>query len=194
MTDAVEAARQADNRDYRVVYYEGGQHVTTNAGPVNRDPDIYDLYTEYADVLSQYGDMFAHYCHSGVVKTGGAWGAKEDIGQSESEAHKYRALKDWAIANGVANAITIVPEERAGNGIKSLRTAIYPNPMMNQQFTVETELIGYLRIIDMDGRLQHHQQIGIGTNQLDVPALTSGIYFVVIENEEGTRAEKLIVQ
>jgi hypothetical protein len=82
--------------------YEGGQHVTTNAAAVNRDPAIYQVYMNYFNAMNQSmgGEgVFVHYLHSGNYNDGGAWGSKEYVGQPNSEAPKYRALMDWITTN-----------------------------------------------------------------------------------------------
>jgi hypothetical protein len=79
-----------------MIGYEGGQHVTTSASTVNRNPEMYDLYIEYFDMLDNYmGGVFAHYCHVGTWSSGGAWGSMEYTGQPISQAHKYRALMNY---------------------------------------------------------------------------------------------------
>ena len=79
-----------------LIAYEGGQHITKSAAEVNRDPRMYEIYIDYLDAVSEYLTVFAHYVHVANCKNSGAWGAKEYTGQSPNEAHKYRALRDWA--------------------------------------------------------------------------------------------------
>lgn len=78
-----------------LIAYEGGQHVHRQALAPNRDPEMYDIYMEYLNAIAPYLAQFVHYTHAGAFGDGGSWGAKEYTGQPESEAHKYRALKDW---------------------------------------------------------------------------------------------------
>ncbi len=82
-----------------LVAYEGGQHVTTNAAEVNRNPRMYDLYITYLNGIDDYLDVFVHYAHAGAFSTRGAWGAIETIGQDPAEAHKYRAIRDYVAEN-----------------------------------------------------------------------------------------------
>lgn len=79
----------------KLIAYEGGQHVTTNAQIISRNPEIYTLYVRYLDSCSAYLDEMSHYLHSGTFGSGGAWGSKESIGQDIRDAHKYRALFEW---------------------------------------------------------------------------------------------------
>ena len=79
-----------------LIAYEGGQHIGRSAAGPNRDPRMYQLYIDYLDALAPYLDVFTHYTHAGKFGGGGAWGAKEVTGQDPAEAHKYRALRDWA--------------------------------------------------------------------------------------------------
>lgn len=89
----------ADEAGLRLMAYEGGQHVTKNAKEINQDPVMYDLYMDYFSEMSRYFEHFVYYCHVGRAGNGGAWGCIEYTGQPISEAHKYRALVDWAKKN-----------------------------------------------------------------------------------------------
>ncbi len=96
-------------RNFKLISYEGGQHITTNAIGINRDPAMYGLYTRYLDSLSLYLDEFWHYTHSGKFGDGGAWGAKEYIGDDIAIAHKYRALVDYINNTEIVDVDTIPP-------------------------------------------------------------------------------------
>jgi len=55
------------------------------------------LYVEYSN--ETWNGAFEHFCyyaHVGQAGNGGAWGAIEFTGQPLAEAHKYRALVEWA--------------------------------------------------------------------------------------------------
>jgi len=80
-----------------LVAYEGGIHTDnrTNNLELNRHSDIHDVYLHYLNAMSEYITLFNHYAHTARYKPKETWGAKEFTGQPESEAHKYRALKEW---------------------------------------------------------------------------------------------------
>lgn len=86
----------ADAAGLKLIAYEGGQHVLQKAALINRNPAMYDLYTEYLQEMSNYFSHFSHYAHVGKAGDRGAWGCMEATGQSISDAHKYRALVEWA--------------------------------------------------------------------------------------------------
>jgi hypothetical protein len=86
----------ADAAGLKLIAYEGGQHVINKAAVINRDPAMYDLYGEYLREMSKYFSHFSHYAHVGRAGDRGAWGCIEFTGQPLSDAHKYRALADWA--------------------------------------------------------------------------------------------------
>jgi hypothetical protein len=94
----------ANARGVLLLAYEGGQHLTTNAATVCRQSGMYNVYTEYLDSMGKYIDVLSHYNHVGDWGSGGAWGSMEYTGQPISQAHKYRALVDWAAAHPVATA------------------------------------------------------------------------------------------
>jgi len=93
----------------KLLGYEGGQHLLTNAHAVSRDPRIYDHYMRYLRGIAPYLEVFAHYNHSSSYHSGGAWGAKEGIGQAATQAHKYRALTVYAGASPQPIERTLVP-------------------------------------------------------------------------------------
>jgi hypothetical protein len=98
---AEQSAKQrklADDAGLTLIAYEGGQHVLKSAAAINRRPEMHDLYGEYLREMSKYYTHFSHYCHVGRAGDGGAWGAIEFTGQPIAEAHKYRALVEWANA------------------------------------------------------------------------------------------------
>lgn len=83
----------------RLIAYEGGQHVGSSADVINRNPEMYALYTEYLAEMAKYHDHFSHYCHVGAAGGRGAWGALERTGQPLETAHKYRALVHFSEQN-----------------------------------------------------------------------------------------------
>lgn len=118
----------ADEFDIWLITYEGGQHLvgtfenvnnetlTEKLIAANRDPRMYDLYTEYLDMLHDGGvSLHSNFSYIAEPSKWGSWGVMEDQDQPLSEAHKYRALTDWATANPVSN---LVPIARAGGDIQ----------------------------------------------------------------------------
>jgi hypothetical protein len=66
------------------------------------NPKIYDEYMYMLDHWSKYFTLFVHYSHTGKwtnADSQSSWGAKDHTGQSNSEAHKYRALVNWVNAH-----------------------------------------------------------------------------------------------
>jgi hypothetical protein len=86
----------ADAAGLKLIAYEGGQHVIKKAKAINRDPAMFALYQEYLRAMSKHIAHFCHYAHVGQAGDGGAWGCIECTGQPLAEAHKYRALVEWA--------------------------------------------------------------------------------------------------
>ncbi len=96
-------------REFKFIAYEGGQHITTNADQINNDPAMYNLYMQYLDSMASAFDEFCHYAHSGAWSEGGAWGAKDHIGQDIADAHKYRAIVDILGGSGPIAVDTVTP-------------------------------------------------------------------------------------
>jgi hypothetical protein len=78
------------------IAYEGGQHYTLNADKFSRNPESYHMYREWLDMVQEYFDLTMHYTHLGRWNSGGSWGAKDSNTQPVSQAHRYRALLDYA--------------------------------------------------------------------------------------------------
>jgi hypothetical protein len=83
--------------------YEAGQHVLGNEAKqreFNNDPRMYALYRAYLDTLGNNGvammNQFVAVSGWGFY---GCWGAKEYAGQPMAQAHKYRALYDYLVAD-----------------------------------------------------------------------------------------------
>lgn len=82
----------------QLISYEGGQHYTTNAHLFSQNPESYDMYMEWLNMVSNYFHLTMHYTHTGRWASGGSWGAKDSTDQSIQDAHRYRALVDWVNA------------------------------------------------------------------------------------------------
>jgi hypothetical protein len=102
-------AEAVESSGLKLIAYEGGQHLTSNAHTVSRDQRIHGHYMTYLNGVAPFLDEMAHYCHSSSYASGGAWGAKEGIGQAIEQAHKYRALVDYAGASPAPVEETLVP-------------------------------------------------------------------------------------
>jgi hypothetical protein len=83
--------------------YEAGQHLLgneTKQREINNDARMYNLYRAYLDTLDRNGvammNQFVAVSAWGVY---GCWGSKEYAGQPLAQAHKYRALFDYLVAN-----------------------------------------------------------------------------------------------
>ena len=107
----------ADRYDLPIVTYEAGQHYTVWGvesvdldqeamgaayASVNRHPRMYDIYQRYLDLWYEtYGGCTLVFFHLG----GSWWWETEYFGHLEygtqdvSDAHKYRAIRDWQAQN-----------------------------------------------------------------------------------------------
>lgn len=108
----------ADGQGWRLIAYEGGQHFVGGAGAendqmltdiliaANRDPRMYDRYTEYLNMLKDEGvELFSNFSFVGAPSKWGSWGVLEYQDQDPAQAHKYRALVDWIAAQQSANSV-----------------------------------------------------------------------------------------
>jgi hypothetical protein len=79
--------------------YESGSLCSNNPQAFVTHPDMYDLIYELYSVLSEYFTVVNPFCHVGTWEYSKAW-----VGQPESEANVYRAIKDWTSSNPVSVA------------------------------------------------------------------------------------------
>jgi hypothetical protein len=88
------AKRTADGNGVKLYMYEGG----TESG---KGPAMYDLYKSTLNAFDQDGfeNYNAYVAVSGWMQFGN-WGHMEYVNQPLADAHKYRAMYDWAVTNG----------------------------------------------------------------------------------------------
>lgn len=91
----------------RLIGYEGGQHFATNQSTFSDNPGAYDVYMAYLDMLAPFLDLFCHYTHTHPMWGAQAFGAKHNWGQPIAQAHKYRALVDWANAHPYVDPVAV---------------------------------------------------------------------------------------
>jgi hypothetical protein len=116
-----------------LICYEGGQHLLNNAHLWSRNPAIYNEYLYMLDQWKNHFTFFSHYNLYSTFGSGGAWGCKEFAGQSNSQAHKYRALIDWMAANGGgAQQLTYLSEDIQAKENEEQELRIFPNPATNR--------------------------------------------------------------
>jgi len=87
--------RAADAYHAQLISYEGGPSCDKS---LNSNPGMFDVVTTFCNTVAQSLDVLAFYCHCSANE----YGAKTNTGQPISEAHKYRALVQWATAHPVS--------------------------------------------------------------------------------------------
>ncbi len=114
----------ANSRGLDLIAYEGGQHLVGVGGSaqsnqqltdkfvsVNRDPGMYSLYMQFLAAWEASGAEFmTPYSFCGRYTEFGSWGHLEYLNQPLSEAHKHRALVDWAGGGGTPPPPPVNPE------------------------------------------------------------------------------------
>ena len=96
----------AKNKNFKLVAYEGGQHITGAGGvennekltkffiELNRHPEMYNIYTQLLnDWKKAGGTLFMHFVDIGQPSKWGSWGALEYVEQNGSP--KYNALMEF---------------------------------------------------------------------------------------------------
>lgn len=179
--------------DLPLICYEGGQHYVSNSNLFATNPQSYDVYTNYLNMLNKHiKGIMCHYVHSGTWG-GMAWGAKNDIGQALSSAHKYRAIVDWVNSNN-DYPVSI----RTANEPNEDKIRIFPNPtseLINIDLSsFQNSKTTSIRIIDLMGKTVFQTTI-MNENlfQIPVKTLNKGIYVIEILNNSKSYFEKVIV-
>ena len=79
------------------ILYQNNQTLTQKLIAANRDPRMYGIYESYLDAWRDLtSGIFIHYLYVDEPNQFGSWGALEHLNQPSSEAHKYRALYNYA--------------------------------------------------------------------------------------------------
>jgi hypothetical protein len=100
--------QSSSQRNLELVAYEGGQHLVGYFGAesnetltslflaANRDPEIYEIYSDYLQQWQSLGGgLFVSFTYVDGFSQWGSWGVLEYQDQSLDEAPKYRALVDY---------------------------------------------------------------------------------------------------
>ncbi|MBU3665786.1 MAG: hypothetical protein FGM15_07920 [Chthoniobacterales bacterium] len=164
----------ADERGWRLVCYEGGQHFVGIAGAennatltgilhaANRDARMQERYREYLVALESEGvDLFVNFSHVSGWSQWGSWGVIEHQQQPAADAPKWRALSDWALDLAARrDAVSVLPS--APGGTWSLRATLRPG----RRYAVEssTDLAAWSTLAG----LENIRGDGV-TAELDVP-------------------------
>lgn len=167
----------------KLIAYEGGQHYTTNAHIFSQNPESYDMYIEWQNSVKNYFELTCHYTHTGRWASGGSWGAKASTDQSLSDAHRYRALKDW-----VEGINSTTPPVMQGNSIR-----VYPNPA-SQKLNISGLGQGEkLRIYTLTGSLMDEVQNPDPVMQIPLSNYENGVYFIeVLFNNRSSERIKFV--
>jgi hypothetical protein len=102
----------ADQQGLDLICYEGGQHfiglyeaagdtnLTAILTGANGLPAIYERYIEYLNMLQEEGvSLFVNFTLDGTWSKYGSWGLLQYIDESEEQAYKYMAIRDWMAEN-----------------------------------------------------------------------------------------------
>jgi hypothetical protein len=99
----------------------------------------------------------------------------------------YYNLALGKLDSAMARGIVGLQEEQA------LTFQLYPNPN-NGSFTLETLRPARVTVVDMMGKVQLKIQVGAGLQNLHLPELVPGIYFVQVENDQAVGVQKILIE
>ncbi|MEM0998483.1 MAG: T9SS type A sorting domain-containing protein [Bacteroidota bacterium] len=115
------------------------------------------------------------------------------IPTNQNDLHNY----DWE-----QEEIKVFPVDLCGylktrhqNAARDLNLEVYPNPA-TERLTIATEATEFplaYQIDDLQGRTLHRGTLTTGNEEISLPGLSSGIYFVRIATEHGQLTEKFTI-
>jgi hypothetical protein len=82
------------------------------------------------------------------------------------------------------------------NSIEKLSKAslkVYPNPA-NSMINIQINQSGLVRILDLTGRVVKAENMDAGERILSIDDLPKGLYFVQLNNQQGTLSQRLVVE
>ena len=186
----------ADNHNYELITYEGGQHLVGHSGneniqeltdkltAANRHPDLQDVYCQYFTYwYEHFGGLFANFSSHGNYSKWGSWGIKENMADTTNP--KYVALKECVFAFN--------KETSAVKNISFSSGKIYPNPSADGIFTIEgTEDQSSVKIYDLNGLEIPYELIQKSTERIVLRIQRQGLFMCTIGDRSERRIYKLI--
>ena len=136
---------------------------------------VYDLYNNSAN---------------DIMAVGNYWGTT-DI--QEIENHITHKNDDPNL--GLVNYIPFL-EDDGVNESDIIAFEVWPNPVSDGSFTLtlENAIPSELVIYNVNGQMVKTQRIDNSVNTIRIDTMESGIYFVELKNDNGTKVKKLIVK
>lgn len=157
----------------KLIGYEGGQSLYGGGcTAMIRDPAIYDVYRAYLAMLSsKFTGVFCHYGYAGdPSEQWGCWGSKEYVDQPSSEAHEFRALYEWAVANNPKVQVrkyhsAVIPETRNNFDITQKDGNFLITSRLSQSCTAT--------VLNLNGKVLQKVSVS-GNGRAKIPVLTIG--------------------
>ena len=136
---------------------------------------VYDLYNNSAN---------------NIMAVGNYWGTT-DI--QEIEDHITHQNDDPSL--GLVNYIPFLEDDNVSES-NTTDFEVWPNPVSDGSFTLtlENAIPSELVIYNVNGQMVKTQRIDNSVNTIRIDTMESGIYFVELKNDNGTKVKKLIVK
>jgi len=204
----------ADVLEIPMLFYEGGQHLTGSPFgevqsydqallDIQRDTALYNIYNEWFDTLRtmQVGDEPLQLQHFSLVtgRSGryGSWGMLETMHQDTSliPAPKFRAVAEVLASDCEAG----VTSNSSNLPLKKEQLMFYPNPAADQVSIVKLNgdspvNIERIEVFTLSGKLVKTYSLAQNRSSLDISALATGMYLVVLSGDSGVQTGKLVVE
>lgn len=102
--------------------------------------------------------------------------------------------ENWYVDNGILTQ-TIGTAPNCGLALEEFKNdnfgLIYPNPVISGEISIDMFEKGSFKMFDLNGM---EQKAPVNQNKIDVSGLSNGIYFLHLENHQGTKIFKLDIR
>lgn len=151
------------------------------------------------------GELTSLQVHTAIPNLSYSWSPVEGISNPSSNVVIASPEETTTYTVTITNeagcerntTITVEVEECAEqvNAVPSIALtkdfSFYPNPIKDI-LTIETPKTASIKLFDLNGKMVRIMEVQSGQNQLQLQELNKGIYFLLIESEEGLYHHKLI--
>ena len=202
----------ADNLNKKLVFYEGGQHITAHPFgeepsyanallDIQRDTAMYNLYNEWFDALRAFQEgadplLLMNYSFTGGRSARyGSWGILETMDQDITTlpAPKYQAVLENMNLNCLGQPTSTVEV----NSPNILSFTMYPNPATESLILdfYGKNASGFIQIYSQQGQLVLESLIqDTNRTNLNIQMLVDGIYTIRFQDRTGKISSRKLVK
>jgi hypothetical protein len=175
--------------NYMLQALYGIQGVVTDAGgnPLQAKITVLNHDADSSHVRTQNGGVFYRYLKAGTYSI-----------KIQAPGYLTQTLTNVVVNDNEATPLLV--EMELGTSItakNSIEFSMYPNPassLVTVSLAENEWPIGEVKILSLDGKLFYSQPIGESkTSAINLKGIPTGLYFVRVNTQKGSKTEKLVV-